>query len=230
MGRPENPLTGPPHRQELARRLREMRAAAEVTYDEMAATAGSASAATYKRAASGAVVPRWTRVVGFCLAILSTAQAVPLLNAAELRELWVKARMEQRGTLHLKKPRPEYIADMADLSHALYALYEYAGAPTLREVQGSGGESVHLPLSTLARIVGRETLPADKQQLLAFVRGCRVEPGEQRNKWVKAWTKVTMARMAVDDDLTSFAESMIKTIKADPATAMALTRALASSM
>ncbi|MET7312300.1 hypothetical protein ACWD7C_36650 [Streptomyces sp. NPDC005134] len=105
-------------------------------------------------------------------------------------ELWVKARMEQRGTLQLKKPRPEYIADRADLSHGLYALYEHAGAPPLREVQERRG-AVYLPLSTLARIVGRQTLPADEQQLLAFLHGCHVDSEKQEEKWVKALTKAT---------------------------------------
>ncbi|KPH99490.1 hypothetical protein OK006_8437 [Actinobacteria bacterium OK006] len=97
--------------------------------------------------------------------------------------------MEERGTLHLRSPRPEYIADQADLSHALYALYERAGAPPLRQVQQRGGEPIHLPLSTLARIVNRQTVPADQKQYSAFLAGCGV-PSEQRPKWLAAWGKV----------------------------------------
>ncbi|MGF0174559.1 hypothetical protein ACQF36_29890 [Streptomyces sp. Marseille-Q5077] len=110
--------------------------------------------------------------------------------------------MEQRGTLHLKSPRPEYIADQADLSHALYALYERAGAPPLRQVQQRGGGQVHLPLSTLARIVNRETLPADQNQYMALLTGCGA-PKEQRAKWHAAWEKAFPVSTAILKALTA---------------------------
>ncbi|MFI0813550.1 hypothetical protein [Streptomyces echinatus] len=106
----------------------------------------------------------------------------------ELHDLWVKARMEERGTLKLKKPNLRYVADSADLSQALRALYEYAGAPSLREIQQHSGEPLHLPLSTLARIVNRETIPADERQLVALLRGCQVQD-EQHAGWKAAWRK-----------------------------------------
>ncbi|MFD4955811.1 helix-turn-helix domain-containing protein [Streptomyces sp. NPDC058451] len=202
MGRPEGPLTGPPHRRQLARHLRELRAEAGVTYDEMAAVA-AVSPATLKRAASGAALPKWLTVMHFCIACFAAAtpHSRPIPKVAELEKLWRTARMEERGTLHLKNPRPEYIADQADLSHALYALYERAGAPPLRQVQHRGGGPLHLPLSTLARIVNRETLPADQKQYLAFLMGCGV-PEEQRAKWLAAWKKSFPGSAAILKALT----------------------------
>ncbi|MFK0026029.1 helix-turn-helix domain-containing protein [Streptomyces sp. NPDC090798] len=197
MGRPEGPLTGPPHRKQLARYLRDLRAASGATYDEMAAVIG-VSPATLKRAASGAVLPKWLTVMQFCIACFSAAapHARPVPKVPELERLWRRARMEERGTLHLKSPRPEYIADQADLSHALYALYERAGAPPLRQLQHQGGEPLHLPLSTLARIVNRQTLPADEKQYVAFLAGCGV-PSEERPKWLAAWGKAFPVSTAI---------------------------------
>ncbi|PWI05121.1 hypothetical protein DIZ27_41330 [Streptomyces sp. NWU339] len=103
--------------------------------------------------------------------------------------------MEGRHTLHLKKPRPEYIADQADLSRALHALYEHAGAPPLREIQSRAGGAMHLPLSTLARIVSREALPADERQFLAFLAGFGVEGEERQTKWRMAWNKVSKHKL-----------------------------------
>ncbi|MEV6594924.1 helix-turn-helix domain-containing protein [Streptomyces acidicola] len=207
MGRPENPLTGPPHRRELARYLRMLRASAQVTYEEMA-ECSKPSAATLKRTASGATVPRRSRVLDFSVACLAATRVVPrpVPDAYKLSELWLKARMEERGTLRLKKPRPEYIADQADLSSALYALYEHAGAPPLREVQARAGGAVHLPLSTLARIVSRDTLPADERQLLAFLTGCGVEGEERQGKWRMAWTKVSNHKMTSVEFLNALYE------------------------
>ncbi|MDA4893425.1 helix-turn-helix transcriptional regulator [Streptomyces sp. MS2A] len=187
MGRPEKIPAGPPHLQRLVRYLRDLRATESVTYEEMADRT-NVSAATLKRVASGTTVPRWPRVMQFCTAASSGPVRVKIVHDAH--QLWARARMEQRGTLHLKTPRPEYIADQADLSLALYTLYEYDGAPPLRYVQERAGGTVHLPLSTLARIVSRQTLPADSQQFSAFLRGCGV-PEIQQSKWEVAFRKVT---------------------------------------
>ncbi|MFF0143085.1 helix-turn-helix domain-containing protein [Streptomyces sp. NPDC005227] len=197
MGRPEGPLTGPPHRRQLACSLRELRSETATTYDAMAASAG-VSAATFKRAASGAAVPKWLTVALFAVACFTAGapHRRPVPQFAELEKQWQTARMEERGTLRLKSPRPEYIADQADLSHALHALYERAGAPPLRHVQSKGGGPVHLPLSTLARIVNRETLPADQNQYMAFIAGCSV-PSDQREKWHAAYRKAFPVSTAI---------------------------------
>lgn len=208
MGRPENPLTGPPHRQALARYLREFRASSQVTYEEMAALYPNASAATLKRTASGENVPRWPRTLDFCVACFAATSVDPrpVPDTEKLRGLWLKARMEERGALRLKKPRPEYIADQADLSQALSALYEHAGAPPLREVQARAGGAVHLPLSTLARIVGREALPADERQFLAFLTGCGLQGQARQGKWRMAWAKVSPPKLTSTDVLHALYE------------------------
>ncbi|MDX3772357.1 MULTISPECIES: hypothetical protein [unclassified Streptomyces] len=200
MGRPENPLAGPPYRRKLALHLR---TAANVTYEQMA-SAADASAATFKRTASGVITPKWSRVSEFCLAIHRAENPESRVPKGyfELRDKWVVARMEQRGTLYLKQPRPEYIVDKADLSHALYALYEHTGAPPLRDVQERAGGPEHLPLSTLARIVRRQTLPADTNQFIAFLRGCSVHERPLYEKWLKAWSKVVSEAEITTMDLT----------------------------
>lgn len=155
----------------------------------------ASSAATLKRTASGTSVPKWSRVHQFRSICYfgcqdTSAQDTIMKKGANLRALWVRARMEERGTLQLKQPHPEYIADRADLSHALYALYEWQGAPPLREVQRAAGGPLHLPLTTLSRIVTRQALPVDPPRLQAYLQGCRV-PDRHYAQWHTAWAKAT---------------------------------------
>lgn len=91
----------------------------------------------------------------------------------------------------LRAPTVELIADRPDLSLALAYAYEAAGAPTLREIQENSDNPHALPLSTVGRIVARKTVPADEQQLLAFLHGCGVR--DQDAAWRKAWAKVATA-------------------------------------
>ncbi|MFG2441154.1 helix-turn-helix domain-containing protein [Streptomyces sp. NPDC048508] len=191
MARPEAPLNCPPNRQHLASVLREARARAGATYAEMATHAGDISPATLKRIASGdGHVPKWDNVDRYyrlCLALADNDTAAQLaVDGAELRRCWVRARKEERGTLRLRGPRPEYVRDVADLSRALYVLYENAGAPPLRELQRKAGGPVHMPLTTAARIVTREALPSDTPQFKAFVEGCSV-PEHRVQAWLDAW-------------------------------------------
>jgi hypothetical protein len=108
--------------------------------------------------------------------------------------LWRLARREERGTLQVT-PRPQYVTDRADLSKALADLYETAGAPPLRMVQRMSTDATLIPLSTLARIVSRKTIPADKEQLFAFLKGCG-ESGSKTALWSKAWSKAAAKPMA----------------------------------
>ncbi|MFJ1804292.1 helix-turn-helix domain-containing protein [Streptomyces sp. NPDC088180] len=189
MGRTEKPLTGPTQRVELARYLRYARDAAGVTYEEMARHAVG-SPATLKRTASGATVPKWQRVTEFLDALRSANRQSQYGIRTYARRRWMQARMEERGTLHLERPKPKSFVNHIDFRFGLYALYERAGAPPLHEVQEKGG-AIYLPLTTLNRIVHQETLPVYRQQLSAFLHGCgmRWELGEKA--WVEAYVRVT---------------------------------------
>ncbi|MFE8950484.1 helix-turn-helix domain-containing protein [Streptomyces sp. NPDC007856] len=193
VGRPEKPIDAPRHRGALAHRLREIRALVGVTYEDMAQRS-RCSAATHKRTASGTIVPRWPRVGDFLDAChtLGGPSLAPTIKWAssthEVYEMWVMARREGRGTLRLTVPHPRLIADAAELSLALQAVYERAGAPPLREVQKRGGGPLYLPLSTLGRIVTRQTLPLYLDQLRAFLVGCGTR--QQLSEWDEAWVRV----------------------------------------
>jgi hypothetical protein len=177
-----------------------MRALAGVTYAEMAAHPTGIPQATLKRAASDrGGVPKWPVVWAYrdaCIDLSNDDWDV-IVHGLILSDLWVKARMEERDTLRLKAPRPEYVADRADLSYALYALYEHKGAPPLRYLQHRAGGAAHLPLSTAARIVNRQALPADAPQLMAFLRGCAVAD-ESQQSWLDAWVKVMRRNKIID--------------------------------
>ncbi|MFF7977249.1 hypothetical protein [Streptomyces sp. NPDC007905] len=182
----------------MAFRLRNIRELAEVTYDGMAKI-GEASAATYKRTASGVNVPRWFRVMEFVdtCSLAAPPQALDRLRSVsrphDLHALWVNARMEERGSLLLRAPRARLIANWAECSLALATLYERAGAPPLREVQELAGGPTQLPLSTLARIVNRQALPTDNRQLRAFLLGCRLNR-RQLPEWDEAWSRLAGGR------------------------------------
>ncbi|MFE2095054.1 hypothetical protein [Streptomyces sp. NPDC059460] len=57
-------------------------------------------------------------------------------------------------------------------------------------------------MSTLARVVRRQTLPADTHQFLAFLRGCGVHERKLYEKWLKAWSKVVSEVEIATTDLT----------------------------
>ncbi len=197
MGRPESPLTGPPNRVALATLLREMRASSGVTYAEMARHPDyRIPEATLKRTASDrGGVPRWHRVEEYrdiCIDLAPTApqwMRTPAGSRGGLIRSWALARREERGTLHLPPPRPKFVADEAELSRALYLLYEYRGAPSLRDLQKLSERAFHLPLTTTARIVKRDTIPADGDQFIAFIRGCGIK-GRRATDWIDAWSRV----------------------------------------
>lgn len=186
MGRNENPVdTSAPHRGRLAQTLRRHRRTAGLTYAELAQRTG-VSAATLKRAASGVRVPKLVTAETIATACGGGPEAV-----REAAELWRLARIEERGRLKsLHAPRPNLISDAGDLSKALELAWEQAGAPTLREIRARSGNKHALPVSSVARIVNRQALPADPQQLQAFLRGCGI-PDDKHTPWLNAWNKIT---------------------------------------
>ncbi|MFF2430868.1 helix-turn-helix domain-containing protein [Streptomyces mirabilis] len=194
MGRRDKPVDhSQPARGQLAEHLRSWRETAGITYETLASRTGL-SPATLKRAASGTVVPRLATAEAYVEGCGGGQDAVRAADA-----LWRQARIEERGRLvQLRAPRPELIADAADLSRALEATWERAGAPSLREIRDRSGNPLALPVSSAARIVNRDTIPADEQQLHAFLTGCGVPP-EQHAAWTTAFDKTNGASPAMQD-------------------------------
>ncbi|MER6288562.1 helix-turn-helix domain-containing protein [Streptomyces sviceus] len=186
MGRRENPVDhSRPARGRLAEYLRSWRGSAGLTYEELAGRTGL-SPATLKRAACGTTVPKRITVEAYVDGCGGGQEAV---RAAD--ELWRQARVEERGRLpQLRAPRPELIGDEGDLSRALEVVFEQAGAPSLREIRERSGNPLALPVSSAARIVNRVTIPADQQQLQAFLTGCGVPP-ERHAPWLAAFAKIS---------------------------------------
>ncbi|MGW0423874.1 helix-turn-helix domain-containing protein [Streptomyces sp. NPDC003015] len=186
MGRRENPVDHSwPARGRLAEHLRSWRESAGMTYAELAGRTGL-SPATLKRAACGTTVPKRITVEAYVDGCGGGQEAV---RAAD--ELWRQARVEERGRLsQLRAPRPELIGDEGDLSRALEVVFEQAGAPSLREIRERSGNPLALPVSSAARIVNRDTIPADQQQLQAFLTGCGVPP-ERHAPWLAAFAKIS---------------------------------------
>jgi hypothetical protein len=207
MGRPEKPVNTSLHwRGLLAQELRKIRSQYGVTYAEMHRRSIT-SATAFKRAASGEIVARWSTVVEFLRACCWGEQRDYnyAISYHHLYLLWAKARMEERGTLGIRPPRPEHVVDAAGLRRALYSLYEHAGAPPLRDVQERGGGRLYLPMSTLSRIVKPQSqaLPVDQRQFVAFLRGCFV-PSTHETRWLEAWDKITTMRNSCPKKVSEF--------------------------
>ncbi|MFF4307947.1 helix-turn-helix domain-containing protein [Streptomyces sp. NPDC001601] len=186
MGRTEKPVDhSRPARGRLAEHLRRWRESAGMTYETLASRT-SLSPATLKRAACGNTVPKRATVEAYIAGCGGDQDAV---GAAD--ELWRRARVEERGRLgQLHAPRPDLIGDERDLSRALEVVFEQAGAPSLRDIRDRSGNPLALPVSSAARIVNRDTIPADQQQLQAFLAGCGVPP-ERHTPWLAAFAKIS---------------------------------------
>lgn len=199
MGRPELPVDHTvPERGELAAALRELRADAGLTYDELASRTGL-SAATLKRAASGRTVPSWSTFTAFtdaCCNVDGAVMSQLRRELGELTSLWRSARVAERGRLkHLRRPAsPELVTTAGHLSEALEYFYEGAGAVSLRRLQALAGGAHLLPVSTAARIVSRQALPASRQQCVAFLSACGLGPRLVR-RWADAYERLTTRRM-----------------------------------
>ncbi|MFE2246644.1 helix-turn-helix domain-containing protein [Streptomyces lavendulae] len=168
-------------RGDLAAALRELRAEAGLTYDELASRTG-VSAATLKRAASGRTVPSWKTFSAFTEACCNVDGAVMSQlrrEFGELTGLWRSARVAERGRLKTlrRPPAPELITTAGQLSEALEYFYEKSGAPPLRQLQAQAGGAYLLPVSSAARIVARQALPASPQQCVAFLTALGLVPG-----------------------------------------------------
>lgn len=195
MGRPELPVDFTvPARGELATELRTLRTGARLTYDELAVKSGL-SPATLKRAASGRILPSQETVTAIAVACGG--------DPAAFRARWLACRIADRraerdrlGRERLRRPgAPELLTTRGSLSEAMEHFYEMAGAPSLRKLHERAGESYLLPVSSAARIISREALPASRQQCEAFLIACGVGPGLVE-RWGQAFDRITRSRDA----------------------------------
>lgn len=188
MGRRPKPITTDlPALAELAQRLRALRESTGLTFDQLAKAGGQVSSATLKRAASGDSIPEARTISEFVAACGGGPETL-----APLLKLRVAARIQERGVLKsLRPPRIDLIGDRRDLSIALEYVYEAAGAPSYREIRDRSGDPFGLSVSTVGRIVTRQSLPVDERQLLAFLHGCGVHDHDAA--WRTAWEKASRA-------------------------------------
>ncbi|MER8061025.1 MULTISPECIES: helix-turn-helix transcriptional regulator [unclassified Streptomyces] len=194
MGRTENPVLRPTSALGgLASYLRRCKARAGLTNQALAFRT-KYSATTLQRASGGAVLPT-LRVV------LAYEEACGLAGG-EARALWLKAqraegrRDRRRATAGRgKAPRPDLIADRADMSHALADLRDRAGL-SYRAMEGRVAkrpELVQLSRSTAQRILTRQAFPTSQAQLMAVLHACAV-PERSWDDWIRAWKKVHRAQ------------------------------------
>lgn len=192
--RPTTPACAGPRRAELAALLAALREAAGLTFAELAAgtaqLGGAAvSAATLSRAARCETVPKESTVLAYVRACGGGIDQ----EYTALR-LWRAARTEERGVLaRLQAPSVTNIRTPADLTAALAAAYEAAGAPPLRTLQQRAGtDNVKgdslLPLGSAWRIIHLEGHPADWTQCAAFLRGCGINH-RRMDRWHQAWMR-----------------------------------------
>jgi transcriptional regulator with XRE-family HTH domain len=192
VGRPEKPVNRTvPARAKLADFLRGRKAAAGLTYEEMAKRLheqGAPSKATLERAASGSTVPSWATVEAFIIVTATDEELVGSLGAALLRgqELWIKARRATRAPYYVHKaPDPGLISDPADFSRTLRHQHVWAGYPTPGEMARMSG-SWALPRTTTRRIIAGNILPVDPQQTIAFLNACYVLEPADLEPWLAA--------------------------------------------
>ncbi|MFE6819601.1 helix-turn-helix domain-containing protein [Streptomyces sp. NPDC057675] len=181
MGRTANPINyDVPTRGQLAELLRGEKAGK--TYDDLASLSG-VSAATLKRAASGNTIPSEKVIDAFLEACGSDPR-----TARKAKSLRRHARRDELGG-YTRPVRPVTINTGDKLADALIDTYRNAGAPTYREMQTRAGGAYLISLSTISRILHRQTLPVDTQQMVAFLKGCNVARRDH-GEWIEAWRRV----------------------------------------
>ncbi|MEU6965023.1 helix-turn-helix domain-containing protein [Streptomyces chrestomyceticus] len=142
MARPETPLPedAPQPLRELAQRLRDLRAAANLSYQAMSETV-PLSAASLSRAASGQQIP-----TPEALAAYLTACAVP----PDEVDAWQKLRDDAVRDAFAIRPFPREVQIMALARHGrLRELYRATGSPSLRSLH----EELGISKSTLHRVL-----------------------------------------------------------------------------
>jgi transcriptional regulator with XRE-family HTH domain len=180
-GAPDRPFV------HLAEHLTTLRRAARLTQRALA-QAANVSRGAVQRAESGAAAPSPTVLDAF----VRVCGAGPG-DQARAHLLRNRGRTTKRNRLRLlNAPAPALIHTEADLSAALAAAYERAGAPSLSDSRLTPGRPP-LPRTTAWRIVERKGLPATTAQLVTFLTACGVHPAEQR-LYINAYHRITADR------------------------------------
>lgn len=143
-------------------------------------------------------------------------------NITEARRLWTKAASLQNpgksGVQRRPAMAPQYIAEPADLLHAMRELRLRAGKPSLRELQERAKATptavTMLPRSTLGAVLNG-TRHCRRDTLAYFVRACGVKEPEVM-RWLAAWDRIEASRNGTADQnmhqrLTALEEDLHRT-------------------
>ncbi|MGW2965273.1 helix-turn-helix domain-containing protein [Streptomyces sp. NPDC001220] len=188
-GRPEKPVDRTvPARAKLADFLRARKAAAGLTYEEMANNVGGMpSKATFERAAAGTSVPSWETVETTINVTITEEEkftdSIALAHAQGL-DLFIRARRATRAPYYLHKaPDPELIKTIASFGQALRDQHVWAGYPTPGEMTRTSTPGT-LPATTVRRIINGKILPVDAEQAIAFLKACYVIEAADLELWI----------------------------------------------
>ncbi|MBZ4016272.1 helix-turn-helix domain-containing protein [Streptomyces purpurogeneiscleroticus] len=186
MARPEMPIDYTVREVgNLAAHLRTRRAAAGLTYAELAAYT-LCSAATLKRAARGGTrPPEWTTVREYVRACGAPEDEARALYVRAHEAAAIAVRTARRSAV---VPKPQLVRDLADLSGALRDAYRRAGSPPVREMERRAGPG-RLSHSTAHAIITARGLPKDVRTYIAFLESCEIS-GSSLIPWFAAWAKV----------------------------------------
>lgn len=184
MARPEKeiPPDSEPELRALAQQLRQMRAEAALSYNQLSVRTHY-STATLSRAASGQSVPSWEVVS----AIAKAAQLPPEKwgGLASLHRDALKQR-EKRASRHDVREEgfglaSQEVTSPESLSRAMQTLYQAAGRPSLREISKESG----VPRSTVHRVLTGQAAvsPAPKEPAAEIAKTLLpLVPPESRNE------------------------------------------------
>ncbi|MFE2879195.1 RNA polymerase sigma factor [Streptomyces roseus] len=172
----------------LAEHLTSLRRGARLTQRDLAAAA-SVSRSAVQLAESGTSAPGEAVLDAY----LTTCRASEA-DRATAHLLRRHGRTVQRRRLPgLGAPALALIETRADLSAALAAAYERAGAPPLRTISRLAPGLPPVPPTSAWRMAGRRGLPPTSAQLATFLTACRVGPAEQ-DLYQEAYRRVTADR------------------------------------
>ena len=179
-GRPERPLITDGPLAELAGELRHARGRAGMTYEQLAAETGL-SAATLRSAAGGTRLPTWKVTRAFAAACNGDQDTLLALWTAACHA----AGRRVPGQPRAEPPNPAEAPGATDLVGMLEQLRQWAGEPSLAELNRRAGGHNLLPPSTVHDMLNKQRLPR-LELMLPFVRACGLD-AKQVVTWEKAW-------------------------------------------